>query len=689
MTASPHLAATLDEQQPDVREWEERPGSSATPAPGARGTAHHEYRPDIDGLRAIAVLAVVAYHAKAWVLPGGFVGVDVFFVISGFLISGIILQRLRQGTFSIADFYARRIRRIFPALSLVLLTCLATGWFLLLPSELADLGGDVAAGAGFVSNIRFWTQTNYFGPDVSSKPLLHLWSLGIEEQFYLLWPFALAFLWRRESRAKPVLALIATSFAVSMYLSVTDARSAFYLPVTRLWELLLGSLLAYTALTHGDPVRVALRLTTKGRGDTDAMRIAKTREAFAWSGLLCLGLAFALVRTTSVFPGAWALLPTAGTALLIAAGPRAWINRTVLSNQAMVGVGLISYPLYLWHWPAIAIIRIQYPDVSYAVKLAALLGAFVAAYLTYRLLERWVRHTRGPAMVAALGSAQVVLLVVGLVLVWQRGFPVRGDAVHRRIYAVDTTSPESDTEPSDTLASLCMIMWDEHNFAPPCYSVPAGAERQPHVVLWGDSFAAHWRPGLKRVLGDSTTLSQMTSAGCAPIIEYVEKARPNCAALNRFAMARIAESSPDMVVLSGRWSSYPAYPQVAKTLAALKALGVPRVVLIGSSAQYHQTVPRLILIALSSGGRAPTRMESHMMPLLREVDDTLRRVASRAGAAFVAPLDAQCNVRGCLVALDTGAVGITTRDDGHLTAAGARHVAERLLAPVIKQAALR
>ncbi|MBK6845449.1 MAG: acyltransferase [Gemmatimonadetes bacterium] len=343
------------------------------------------------------MLAVVAYHTKAWVLPGGFVGVDVFFVISGFLISGIILQRLQKGTFSIADFYARRIRRIFPALSLVLVTCLAVGWFVLLPGELADLGGDVAAGAGFVSNIRFWTQTNYFGPDVDSKPLLHLWSLGIEEQYYLLWPFVLAFLWRGSHRVAPMVGLMVVSFAISLTLSFTDARSAFYLPVTRLWELLLGSLVAYAVFAHGDPARLVLRLTTRGGGDADAMRIAHTRDAMAWIGLSLIALALALLRTTSVFPGAWALLPTVGTALLISAGPKAWVNRTILSHPAVVGIGLISYPLYLWHWPVLALIRIHYPDVSYVAKGGALLGAFVAAYLTYRLLERWVRHTIGDA----------------------------------------------------------------------------------------------------------------------------------------------------------------------------------------------------------------------------------------------------------------------------------------------------
>jgi peptidoglycan/LPS O-acetylase OafA/YrhL len=250
MTASPLLAPAptgrVRPSPPPRGEGSSRPRDSS-------GAPHGEYRPDIDGLRAVAVLAVVAYHTKAWVLPGGFVGVDVFFVISGFLISGIILQRLQKGTFSIADFYARRIRRIFPALSLVLVTCLAVGWFVLLPGELADLGGDVAAGAGFVSNIRFWTQTNYFGPDVDAKPLLHLWSLGIEEQYYLLWPFVLAFLWRGSHRVAPMVGLMVVSFAISLTLSFTDARSAFYLPVTRLWELLLGSLVAYAVFAHGRP----------------------------------------------------------------------------------------------------------------------------------------------------------------------------------------------------------------------------------------------------------------------------------------------------------------------------------------------------------------------------------------------------------------------------------------------------
>ncbi|MBK8649925.1 MAG: hypothetical protein IPN16_25975 [Gemmatimonadetes bacterium] len=371
--------------------------------------------------------------------------------------------------------------------------------------------------------------------------------------------------------------------------------------------------MAYAVFAHGDPARLVLRLTTRGGGDADAMRIAHTRDAMAWIGLSLIALALALLRTTSVFPGAWALLPTVGTALLISAGPKAWVNRTILSHPAVVGIGLISYPLYLWHWPVLALIRIHYPDVSYVAKGGALLGAFVAAYLTYRLLERWVRHTSGTRIVVALCTVQAMLLAAGLVLVWKAGFPARGDAVHRRIYAVDIHATDADATPSDTIAGLCMIMWDERAFDPRCYTPPSGANPPQHVVLWGDSFAAHWRPGLKRILGDSTTISQMTSAGCAPILDYVEAARPNCAVLNRFALARIAERMPDVVVLSGRWSSYPAHPQVSKTLDALKALGIPRVILIGSSAQYHQPVPRLLLMALSSGA-APTRMQTRMMP---------------------------------------------------------------------------
>jgi peptidoglycan/LPS O-acetylase OafA/YrhL len=651
--------------------------------PAVAGHERGSYRPDIDGLRAVAVLAVVAYHAKPWILPGGFVGVDVFFVISGFLISGIILQRLRTGTFSFADFYARRIRRIFPALSLVLLACLVVGWVVLLPRELLDLGGDTAAGAGFVANIRFWNQTSYFGPDVTGKPLLHLWSLGIEEQYYLVWPLLLSGLWRTRFRLVPIVAALVGSFALNVYYSTADARAAFYSPAARLWELLLGSIIAYVTLTHGEPVSVMMKLGKAADAPGDAVLTAHVREACAWAGIGMIAVAFAAIRTTSVFPGWWVLLPTVGTALLICAGPDTWINRSILSDKSMVGVGLISYPLYLWHWPVLALIRIRYPDVSYSVKFLALFGALIAAYLTFRFMERPVRRAGGARAVVVLCVVQALLLGTGLLIYWKNGFPERGDAVHRRINAVSLTAAEMDESYAEGTCFL-KLKQQPDEFPRTCYEAPAGAAGRPHLLLWGDSFAAHLLPGLQQVLGDSMTISQMTSSLCAPIVHYIETRRRKCAAINRYTMARIAETKPDVVVLSGRWVAYPQFADVGKTILELKKLGISRVVLMGSSAQYGEDVPRLILNALRHGP-APTRLHPVILPKLVKIDSVLKDVAARTGALFATPLDAECTKDGCLVSLDTAAVGITTWDDGHLTSMGSRYVIDRVLKPLLKQ----
>src|SRR5687768_8357422 len=208
----------------------------------------HAYRPDVDGLRAVAVLAVLAFHAFPHAMPGGFAGVDVFFVISGFLITGIILDDLERGRFTIAGFYWRRIRRIFPALILVLTACLVLGWVLLLPDEYRQLGKHVAAGAGFIANLALWAEAGYFDWSAELKPLLHLWSLGVEEQYYLVWPLLLLFF--RRWTLGLIVGIGVLSFALNLYMTAKYPSAAFYLPMTRFWELLIGSALAYRA-HHG------------------------------------------------------------------------------------------------------------------------------------------------------------------------------------------------------------------------------------------------------------------------------------------------------------------------------------------------------------------------------------------------------------------------------------------------------
>ena len=316
-------------------------------------TLAHNYRPDIDGLRAVAVLSVVIFHAfpdEAW-LPGGFIGVDVFFVISGYLISKILFSEIEQHRFSLASFYGRRIRRIFPALAVCLAAVLAYGFVVLLPSELAQLGKQVFFGASFLSNFALWSESGYFDRAATSKPLLHLWSLGIEEQFYILWPPLLWIAFKLKAAiGRLIVGLLVASFAVNIALSLTDTSSDFYLPVSRFWELLAGAALAW-------------------RPDINLK--AGLKHVISLAGIAAILMSARLFASEMHFPGWLALLPVAGSVAVILAGSNAVVNKTILSNRVAVSIGLISYPLYLWHWPLIAfsyVIRGKPPTSSYGLR---------------------------------------------------------------------------------------------------------------------------------------------------------------------------------------------------------------------------------------------------------------------------------------------------------------------------------
>ncbi len=394
------------------------PGTQAAAAQ-ARG-----YRPDIDGLRALAVLAVLAYHAFPAVLPGGFVGVDVFFVISGYLISGILSGELDAGRFSLACFYGRRVRRIFPALCLVLASCLAYGCVVLLPSELSRLGEHVAGGAGFVANLMFWHEAGYFDRTAAAKPLLHLWSLGVEEQFYLAWPLLLWGAHRaRLHRTACILALAGASFALNLVAAEQDAAGDFYAPATRMWELAVGALVSEESSSFLKKRTKKLLLLAYPSVERSATARAKAFCFFfskkkallpSFLGLVLILAAAALLNARMIFPGWLALLPVSGAALLIAAGPNAPVNRW-LSRPAAVSVGLISYPLYLWHWPLLSYATILRRGRPPTPLMAAGLLCVAAglAWLTWRYLEAPMRRpgARGrktawlAVLMAAVGTA--------------------------------------------------------------------------------------------------------------------------------------------------------------------------------------------------------------------------------------------------------------------------------------------
>src|SRR6478736_853600 len=370
--------------------------------------ATDKYRPDIDGLRAFAEVSVVLYHAFPKVITGGYVGVDVFFVISGFLISKILFAEIAEHRFLFMSFYGRRIRRIFPALAVCLAAVLAYGFVSLTPDELAQLGKHVFFGAGFLSNIVLWSESGYFDGAATFKPLLHLWSLGIEEQFYILWPALLWVVFRLKAKVgRLLIVLFLASFAINVALTITDISAAFYLPVSRFWELLAGAALAWRR-------QIVLSLIV--------------RSWISVAGLAALVTSAVFFTAEMRFPGWLALLPVAGAVAIILAGPEAAVNRIVFSNRAAVFVGLISYPLYLWHWPLISyayVIRMGKPPTP-LMATALVAVSFLLAWATYRFIEYPVRfgaHRHRRTQIVA--ACMVALGTCGLAVWTKGGFPER------------------------------------------------------------------------------------------------------------------------------------------------------------------------------------------------------------------------------------------------------------------------
>jgi peptidoglycan/LPS O-acetylase OafA/YrhL len=464
-------------------------------AAGQAPSAHPAYRADIDGLRAFAVLSVVLYHAFPARLPGGFAGVDIFFIISGFLIGSILIASLQQGVFSFADFYARRVRRIFPALLLVMSACLAFGWFALFPDEYKALGKHVFGGAGFLSNFFLWNEVGYFDTAAETKPLLHLWSLGIEEQFYIFWPvlMLLAFK-RRVSLFKLALGVAALSFLVNVAGVHKFASATFYSPASRVWELLLGTMLAYMSVNGLSLLTGVRRQQPDGAADSlidfSSPRV-RSVQSFLGFGLLLASLA--ALRAERHFPGWWALLPTLGALLLIAAGPQAWCNRVLLSNRVAVWFGLISYPLYLWHWPLLSFARIIESGLpSSKIRGAAVAAAVVLAWLTYRLLERPLRGTvHGRRKVTVLAALMVLLAAAGGLLYKKDGLPLRASvtasaAQQKALILVEDVANAKACKERYGFASLYE------------YCLLDDVKKDPTVVLIGDSHAYHVVAGLTK-----------------------------------------------------------------------------------------------------------------------------------------------------------------------------------------------
>jgi peptidoglycan/LPS O-acetylase OafA/YrhL len=453
---------------------------------------HPQYRPDIDGLRAVAVLSVVAFHAfPAW-MQGGFIGVDVFFVISGFLISKILFKSIDREEFSLSDFYVRRVKRIFPALLVVLISSFVIGWFVLLGGEYKQLGKHIAGGAGFISNLILWGESGYFDSSAETKPLLHLWSLGIEEQFYIIWPLVLYFSWKIRLKFLGVIIFLA---ALSFFLNVkgvqSDSTAAFYSPQTRAWELLSGSLLAWLFLYKKDECAdwffkvdgILVKFLFKG--DVKACRIVFPNVASAL-GCLLLGFGFWWISKSSSFPGVWAVVPVLGALLVIASGPSSWINSNILSNKFAVWFGLISFPLYLWHWPLLSFARIvESGEPDRNIRIAAVVISVVLAWLTYKIVERPFRYGGyQKSKVTILIFSMIAVGSLGLLTYERDGFPFRLKSMHDVNEMISNPLPFVDGFSCGELAPELSELKTRCKLS---------KDKEPSILFVGDSHANHYR----------------------------------------------------------------------------------------------------------------------------------------------------------------------------------------------------
>ncbi|CEG59002.1 acyltransferase family protein [Legionella fallonii] len=480
-----------------------------------------DYRADIDGLRGVAVLSVVAYHAFPHWFQGGFIGVDVFFVISGYLISTIIFKNLDQGTFSFKEFYIRRIKRIFPALILILIFCLVFGWFALLPDEYKQLGKHILGSTGFVQNMVLWGETGYFDNSAETKPLLHIWSLGVEEQFYFIWPLFIWFAWIRKFNLLLVTIFAAlTSFILNIKGINDNFVATFYLPHTRFWELLSGGLLAWinlygTSTYQQWNIKGGILSAITHKNFTQSKWVVLS-NALSFLGIILLCCGFLIINKKLNFPGKWAIIPVLGTVLIIYSGSGSWINRVILSNRIIVWFGLISFPLYLWHWPILSFIRITESETpGWNIRIAAIVLATVLAWLTYRLVEcpiRWGQYNR----------IKVVSLVVLMTLIAGLGYQdyIRDGYELRFPYiATEQNLQHKNIDFSSEARENCkqrFPKWEIMN------DNPCLLQQKAHnsIAIIGDSHAGQLFTGMSKHLASNHDGVAVFSASCAvPLID--------------------------------------------------------------------------------------------------------------------------------------------------------------------------
>lgn len=662
------------------------------------GKNHLPYRADIDGLRAIAILPVVLFHAGVPGLGGGFVGVDVFFVISGYLMCSLIADEIARGKFSLLGFYERRIRRIFPALFAMMLTCAVVAWFAFMPQELLYFARSMSAASLVTSNIQLAKEAGYFDIGAQMKPLLHTWSLAVEEQFYIAFPLVMILLRRIAPRQIiPItLVVLAASFAAGIGVLNRNPTAAFYLSQYRIWELLIGGVLG-------------LRAIPEMRGETG-------RQVLAATGLLLIGTAVFTFTEKTTFPGFAALLPCLGAACIIHARAGNGMVGRFLALRPMVFVGLISYSLYLWHWPIIVFARyFTGHELTPALRLVVIFASLLVAVASWHFVERPFRRSR-VLLAGRLLPATVVLLVgvtagAGALVVMSGGAPGRLPDNVRAIYA-------ATYDRSQFYQAGCFSESDHKG--PSNADVENGKvcalgdlnDTGPDFLVWGDSHAAAMAPAIDAAAATGGFGGMFAAHASCPPLNDVPLATPGdtrrCTAFNSSVRDLIREKHIPLVFMLAYWPKYvhqselpnegdyfdasippnvadystPVAAALDSTLAQLKQEGV-KVVLVMDVPEMGHFVPEALakakLEGTSSDIAPPRSYIAERQALARSV---LEKYAVKYDAMIVDPLPSFCDNDRCHAS--QGGVPLYI-DADHITASAAKRLGY-LFAPVFKMA---
>lgn len=626
-------------------------------------------------------MAVILYHAFPTLFPGGYIGVDIFFVLSGFLITGIIVNDLNRNKFSFSAFYQRRIRRIFPPLAIILIAVMFLGWFILLPTPFTQLGIHTRSAAIFLSNIQFWQESGYFDVASEQKQLLHIWSLSIEEQFYILWPLTLvlisrfkrfAFLW--------TVAFLIGSFSLNVYYSAKDVTSAFYLPFCRFWELLIGAVLSQTYS------KVEPFFTTNSFTKNDFHRKIAINTLSIISALLILFPIFALSKY-STFPGWWALVPTTGTAVLILVIDKSFLY-PLFRSKVMVFIGLISYSLYLWHWPLFSFARQIYQEhITTTHYFFVIAICFLISWIMFVFVETPIRRSKKISISAGLVLGMLTVCFLGVTIQLNKGFDFR---LNNEVYEPKWTySPQEVNYANHPLA--VKLYGSDIDSKRDIFLESNGFNSNQRVSIIGDSHAHRVFYALKENNNWKQSISIYAKGACLPfykvdilkngktlkcqptekrILEYLEREKDiKMIVLNAFYEQyfenEIAFKTDDNIVTYALDEKLHLIEKSLNELVKKMAKSDKKIVLLLDVPSYNSSIISCVhnplnLVSINRSCLKPLQQHLDSNQHLREIFENVRK--QNPHVLIVDPVKAFCDTISCRAFLDKVPLYL---DDGH------------------------